>query len=201
MKMRATTESRDEETRCSIVAAAENLFHQFGYQKTTVADIAKKLGMSSANVYRFFESKKQINESVALRLMGEVEQACEAIAGGGGDAASRVRKLIATVHEMNNERYIADVRMHEMVAAAMRDSWPIINQHIEKLDVIMAGVIKDGVAAKEFEVADPVLAARCVHVAIMRFSNPSLMIECRGMEVPSLEQMTDFVLRGLGCRE
>ena len=44
---------------------AERLFREIGYQKTTVADIAKVLRMSPANVYRFFDSKKAIHEGVA----------------------------------------------------------------------------------------------------------------------------------------
>ncbi len=199
--MRPSTEIKEADTRGRIVAAAERLFHQFGYQKTTVADIAKDIGMSSANVYRFFESKKQINESVALRLMGEVEQACAAIAAEPGPAVAKVRQFIATVHKMNNERYIADVRMHEMVAAAMRDSWPIIHQHVQKLDRIMAEIIHDGIASGDFRVTDPQIASRCVHTAIMRFCNPSIMMECLDMDVPTLEQMTEFVLGGLGWQK
>ena len=48
-------------TRDRIVETAERFFREIGYQKTTVADIAKALRMSPANVYRFFESKKAIN--------------------------------------------------------------------------------------------------------------------------------------------
>ena len=46
-------------------AVAERLFREIGYQKTTVADIAKVLKMSPANVYRFFDSKKAIHQGVA----------------------------------------------------------------------------------------------------------------------------------------
>jgi AcrR family transcriptional regulator len=68
----ATLADRPETgTRSRIVATAERLFREIGYQKTTVADIAKSLKMSPANVYRFFDSKKAINEAVAERLMGE----------------------------------------------------------------------------------------------------------------------------------
>jgi DNA-binding NarL/FixJ family response regulator len=42
---------------------AERLFRQFGYQKTTVADIAAALGMSPANIYRFFASKAAIKDA------------------------------------------------------------------------------------------------------------------------------------------
>ena len=55
----------DTDVRERILVTAERLFREIGYQKTTVADIAKALRMSSANVYRFFDSKKSINAGVA----------------------------------------------------------------------------------------------------------------------------------------
>ena len=62
---------------------AERLFREIGYQKTTVADIAKMLRMSPANVYRFFDSKKAIHEGVACGLMGEVEDAAQGLPSPG----------------------------------------------------------------------------------------------------------------------
>jgi Bacterial regulatory proteins, tetR family len=52
---------------------AERLFRQIGFQKTTVADIARELHMSPANVYRFFAAKSEINEAgrAASLLSGE----------------------------------------------------------------------------------------------------------------------------------
>ncbi len=63
-----------------------------------------------------FDSKKSINAGVARRLMGEVEQAAQAIAARQGSAAARLRKLLTTVHQMNSDRYVGDSKMHEMVA-------------------------------------------------------------------------------------
>jgi AcrR family transcriptional regulator len=71
--MTLVSEHIESDTRERILVVAERLFRQFGYQKTTVADIAKELRMSPANVYRFFDSKKAINAGVARALMGEVE--------------------------------------------------------------------------------------------------------------------------------
>ena len=73
--MTLVSEHTETDTRERILVVAERLFRQLGYQKTTVADIAKELRMSPANVYRFFDSKKSIHESVARALMGEVETA------------------------------------------------------------------------------------------------------------------------------
>src|SRR5215204_4333830 len=103
------------ETRRRIVETAERLFREIGYQKTTVADIAKALRMSPANVYRFFESKKAINEAVADRMLVGLEGQLEAIATGPGSAAERLRALIETYHRLSVERFTDNHRMHEMV--------------------------------------------------------------------------------------
>ncbi len=63
--MTLISEHVETDTRERILVVAERLFRQIGYQKTTVADIAKELRMSPANVYRFFDSKKAIHEGVA----------------------------------------------------------------------------------------------------------------------------------------
>jgi len=73
--MTLVSEHIEPDTRERILVVAERLFRQLGYQKTTVADIAKELRMSPANVYRFFDSKKSIHEGVCRVLMGEVEEA------------------------------------------------------------------------------------------------------------------------------
>ena len=79
-------------TRCRILATAEEAFRLVGYQKTTVADIAKTLRMSPANVYRFFESKKAIHEAVIKRLMDDTEQrVAQAAAAPDRTAAARER--------------------------------------------------------------------------------------------------------------
>src|SRR5262245_9640899 len=61
------------DVRTRILDEAERLFRVYGYTKTTVADIARELGMSPANVYRFFPSKSAIHEALADRMVAEVE--------------------------------------------------------------------------------------------------------------------------------
>ena len=68
------------ETRKRILAEAERLFRLYGYTKTTVADIAEACRMSSANVYRFFASKSDINNAICERVIAGDEDALVAIA-------------------------------------------------------------------------------------------------------------------------
>jgi len=195
--MNDVTDHIETDVRERILTTAERLFREIGYQKTTVADIARDLRMSPANVYRFFDSKKSINAGVAKRLMREVEQASSKIASDNKGAAERLRQLLATVHRMNSDRYVADSKMHDMVAAAMEENWDVCRLHMECITGTIATVIADGVASGEFPVTDVNAAALCTCTAMVRFFHPQLIAECADKPGPTLDQMIDFVLAGL----
>jgi AcrR family transcriptional regulator len=198
--MTLVSEHIEHDTRERILAVAERLFREIGYQKTTVADIAKVLRMSPANVYRFFDSKKAIHEGVARTLMGGVEDAAQAIATRRESAASRLRELMTTIHRMNCERYIGDSKLHEMVEVAMEESWEVCVAHMLLITETIGKVIGEGAASGEFEAPDVPLAAKCACTAMMRFFHPQMIAQCANKPGPSLDQMIDFVLAGLAPR-
>jgi AcrR family transcriptional regulator len=190
----------EPDTRERILEVAERLFREIGYQKTTVADIAKVLRMSPANVYRFFDSKKAIHEGVARVLMGEVEDAAQAIVAKPGPAAHRLRELMTSIHRMNSERYVGNSKLHEMVEVAMEESWEVCVAHMERITQTIGAVIAEGAASGEFEAPDVPLAAMCACTAMMRFFHPQMIAQCATKPGPSLDQMIDFVIAGLSPR-
>jgi AcrR family transcriptional regulator len=195
--MTLVSENIEQDTRERILVVAERLFREIGYQKTTVADIAKMLRMSPANVYRFFDSKKAIHEGVARSLMGGVEDAAQAIAAKRGPAATRLRELLTAIHRMNSERYVGDSKLHEMVAIAMEESWEVCLAHMQHLTETIGSVIADGVASGEFETSDVPVTTLCAFTAMMRFFHPQMIAECVNKPGPTLDQMIDFILAGL----
>jgi AcrR family transcriptional regulator len=198
--MTLIAEHTETDTRERILVAAERLFRELGYQKTTVGDIAKALHMSPANVYRFFDSKKAIHEGVARVLMGEVEEVTEAILRKPGSAASRLRELITTVHRMNSERYVGDSKLHEMVEIAMEESWEVCVAHIQTITETIGGLIAQGVASGEFEATDVPLAAMCTCHSMVGYFHPQMIAQGQNKPHPSIDQMTDFILAGLASR-
>jgi AcrR family transcriptional regulator len=198
--MTLISENVETDTRERILVVAERLFREIGYQKTTVADIAKVLRMSPANVYRFFDSKKAIHEGVARTLMGGVEVAAQAIASKPGSAASRLRELMTSIHRMNSERYVGDSKLHEMVEIAMEESWQVCVAHMEQITMTIGSVIAEGAASGEFEVRDVPEAAKCACTAMMRFFHPQMIAQCADKPGPSIDQMIDFILAALAPR-
>ena len=198
--MTLISEHIEPDTRERILVVAERLFREIGYQKTTVADIAKELRMSPANVYRFFDSKKSIHEGVARSLMGEVEQAAQTIAAQPGPAAVRLRELMTSIHHMNAERYVGDSKMHEMVAIAMEEDWDVCVTHMQLITETIGSVIAQGAATGEFEVRDIPLAAMCACTGMIRFFHPQMIAQCATKPGPSIDEMIDFIIAGLSPR-
>lgn len=193
----AEKEAKGKDTHRLIVEVAERLFRQLGYQKTTVADIARELHMSPANVYRFFGAKSEINAAVCVDLLAKIEAEAGKIAASRGAAPQRMRNLVASVEKANYKRYMFDRKLHELVEAAMTENWAIMREHSQRMTGMLEQIIASGIAAGEFHQGDAALAARLVNAACIRFCHPRLMAEYEQEPEPALDRMLDFCVAAL----
>ena len=62
---------KKQEKKEAIMQAALQLFSSNGFHKTTIPDIAKKLGMSVGNLYNYFSSKDLLAQEI-IRYTSEI---------------------------------------------------------------------------------------------------------------------------------
>ena len=191
--------SRAEATRAAIMDTAERLFRTLGYQKTAVADIARELRMSPANVYRFFPSKAAINEAICARILAGLENLAWGIARGPGTPPDRLRALFRALQEQTIALFFHEKTMHDMVGAAMQENWPVIEAHSPAIETAIRHILMDGQATGCFARLDAILAARIVHTAIVAFIHPQVVEQCvaRPDQSVQADAMADFLLRAL----
>src|SRR6188768_2493802 len=101
--MNAQVKTKPDDTRARIMDTADALFRRLGFAKTAVADIAAELGMSPANVYRFFPSKNAIVEAICQRCLSELDTRVWAIARSPGTAASRLERLFVEIFSYHRD--------------------------------------------------------------------------------------------------
>jgi AcrR family transcriptional regulator len=176
--MNAQARTKPDDTRARIMAAAEALFRRLGFAKTTVADIAAELGMSPANVYRFFPSKNAIVEAICQRCLAEVETKAWAAARDSGPAAERIERLILEIVNFHKENHFTEPRVKDLVVAAMELSWDAIKAHKETMRVTIATILSDGIASGEFEPVEPQETAQLIMCSVVAFTHPMLLGEC-----------------------
>ena len=79
-----------------IVAAARELFAEAGYEATSIAAIARKVGVADGAIYRHFESKRDILHSVIAGFYGPLVESASQIVRDISDPRDRLRALVRT---------------------------------------------------------------------------------------------------------
>ena len=193
-----TQDSARQENIGRILEAAERLFRHYGYGKTTVADIARDLGMSPANVYRFFASKEQIHQAICERMLAASLELNRAIAALPLAAAERLSRCVLEQHKLTVETMLDEKKVHEMVIVAIERDWHVVDKYIDQLHLIYTGLIEEGIEAGEFAKQDAAVAARCFGATSATLCHPQLVAQCLMKDNRATpEQLVDFAVRAL----
>src|SRR5262249_15879744 len=142
--MNTVVKARPDDTRARIIETAEALFRRLGYAKTAVADIASELGMSPANVYRFFPSKAAIVEAICERCLAELHDKAWAVTRSRAPASTRIERLVLETLTYHKENLLTEQRVHDMVVVAIEQNWDAIKIHKETLRGMIEMIIRDG---------------------------------------------------------
>ena len=174
-----------QENVTRILDAAERLFRHYGYSKTTVADIARDLGMSPANIYRFFASKVEIHQALCGRMLATAYQIAYDIRHQPISASERLRRYVETQHQLTLDLMLDEMKVHEMIIVAIERDWHVIEKHIDRV-------------AGEFAEQDPVVASRCFGAATINLCHPQMVAQCLAKtNRASVDELIDYVIRAL----
>jgi AcrR family transcriptional regulator len=176
--MNPQVRAKPEDTRERIMATAEALFRRLGFAKTAVADIAAELGMSPANVYRFFDSKNAIVEAICRRCLSNVEEKAWAVARSKAAAAARLERLILEILAYHKENLVTEHRVNEIVVAAIEQNWDTIRAHKDTIRNVVELILRDGIDAGEFEPVDPRETADLIMRSVVCFTHPLVVGQC-----------------------
>jgi AcrR family transcriptional regulator len=94
-------------TRDRIVAAADELFYQRGFEKTSFADIAKEVQLSRGNFYYHFKAKDEILAAVIERRKAKTQAMLDEWAAKAPAAIDRLRCFAEMLirNQKNIQRY------------------------------------------------------------------------------------------------
>ena len=197
------TRANPDEVRARILEVAEEHYRRIGHHKTSVTDIASELGMSRANVYRFFPSRDAINEFICRRVVSEVTNIAIAIARTDAPALEKLDRLLTAVHHHNKTKLIKDhplgMHLDDRPVLLHGDDNHVVNAPFE-------AIIREGVEAGELKVEDPAELARAVNTTPFfqsRFNtlHPILIEHCvqHGEDTEAgLREQIRFILKALG---
>lgn len=167
-----------EEMRTRILDVAEEHFRRAGVHKTSLGDIAAELGMSAANIYRFFPSREAINGAICERVVRRAEDITAAIMQSEATASEKLERLLHAIHRHNMTLLADHTRLHELIVLASKEHWDIMDAHASRMRANLAQIMRQGIEAGEFNIENPAEAARATMTACAPFLNPLLIGSC-----------------------
>lgn len=76
-----------------ILEFCENYFMKYGFQKTTMDEIAKELRISKKTIYKHFSSKSDLVRAVFIRIRNDLSGQIETIVNGEGNAVIKLHMI------------------------------------------------------------------------------------------------------------
>jgi AcrR family transcriptional regulator len=182
-----------------LLAAAETLFGERSYQRTTVAGICARAGMATGSFYAYYGSKAEIFTAVVRQLNADLRMAMkEAIEQAGPGQRERERASFRAFFDMLSERPWMDriVRESEFVAPGL------YREYYEHLARGYARGVRQAQLAGEVDAQyDPEVIAY-MYTGIGNFIGMRWTDWTAGGQVPDdvLDDLLDVLRRGLPPR-
>jgi len=165
-----------EDISAQILNAAEARFRTYGFGKTTMAEIAGDINMSTANLYRYYENKLAIGSAMANRCFCERESFLTEIANRAGLTESE--RLDVFVLEMLNFMYGQfnnEPKVAELVEVIVTKRPDMIQEKIDSDRKLIAVILQQGNKNGEFDIKDVEEMSGFVLASIAQFATPFLM--------------------------
>jgi AcrR family transcriptional regulator len=175
--------TRRDQTRWRILNKADELFHRFGFYKTTVADIARELEMSPANVYKFFASKQELVQAVAELNMTTMKTAIVESTKAEKYAIGRLKAFVLAIHRVHQNKFCAEHEIYRLILAAHDEQWPCLVDFKKFLHGMLTEILESGRKTEEFSHFEASIEAGVVLDSLAWIINPLLMFELKNTQV------------------
>ncbi|WP_439816950.1 TetR/AcrR family transcriptional regulator [Zavarzinia sp. CC-PAN008] len=164
------------EMHALIVQAAEERFRRHGYAKTTVADIAGELDVSTAYIYKFYDSKMAILEAVCSTTLAKIGKALWSVAESDDPAPTRFARVYQTLLSESVNLFFNDRQLYDLVRVGCSSRFPAVDTHKQTMRGVMRRIIGDGRADGTFETETPLdETVDAVAYTLIQFAHPLVL--------------------------
>jgi len=195
-----------EARREEILSAAEGLFSQNGFFKTSMAEIAEATQFAMGTLYKFFKSKEDIYISLVESKVEEMLLQLEQAVRKADSADEKIREVIrvklafADQHRDFFRIYVSEWSGFEWtVKSAFGEG--VWKRYLAQIDLV-ANLIKDGIKTGEFKKVNPKDTSLALH-GMLNSTIYVWILQAGPKEslVDKGEWLGNLFLGGLGTRE
>ena len=204
MSAQTTDKAADKaDSRTTILRAAADRILHYGYNKTTMSEIAADCGMSAGNIYRFYPSKIDIAEAMTREYGGDSHRLYEEIIRDSGRSPSRkLRDLFAMRLERTFRTFEKHPKLMELADIMARERPDYLAEERAQERILIEKILDEGCTSGDFALPeDLTITADLVQCAMLKFRIPQLWTtEQLDALIPEMEGLLRLMLTGISAR-
>tara|TARA_B100000959_G_C14964199_1_gene617043 strand:+ start:371 stop:955 length:585 start_codon:yes stop_codon:yes gene_type:complete len=165
------------EIKKQILDSANERFNHYGYNKTTMAEIANDCDMTAGNLYRYFQNKEEIITQIAVQCMQLREETLrKLVENHKSDVADLLLSFVLKNLEYSFKEFSQQKKIYELIEFITRKQRKLLDQHLKNIQSLISLILEKGRKSKEFKFGDTEVVAEAVLNATTKFMAPSFMV-------------------------
>ena len=180
-----------------IIEAAMKRFRHFGFNKTTMVELAEDCQMSAANIYRFFKGKKDILATIVVEQQQLVEsRGRDIVELPNLSSRQKITLFLTEIFELQYDFYKESPRIQDSINYITQHRIDLIMAHKAVKISMLVAIIQQGIFCGEFQVIDAEQRAEAIISSLLLFHTPifyhlysydELTVKCAGVIEALLE--------------
>lgn len=186
-----------DDTRDRILKVAVKIFSRYGFQKTTMDEIAKTAHKAKGSVYYYFNSKEDLFRAVVQQEINEIKSGLTRVIIQQRETSAMIKEYL--LQRMYLMKYA--VNYHETLKADFSEKYEFLEDIREEFfrfetDLLKA-ILDKGVEEKKLDIRDTTATAVVIILAMKAIEIPFYLQKRISQYENTITELLDILIRGL----
>jgi AcrR family transcriptional regulator len=191
---------KHDERRNEILDAAEKLFTEKGYVKTTINDILQEVGIAKGTFYYYFKSKEEVMDAVAVRYIDMGTEAVKKVVEEKNLTAFEKLKILFTADVTGSDKKDEILEeFHKAEDAEMHQRSLLMT--IERLTPLITQIVLQGIEEKVFNTPYPKEIVEIILISLNTIFDEGLFQWEAEEKIQKAKALAYFMGKSLGAEK
>ena len=186
-----------DQTREKILLVAARMFGKYGFQKTTIDEIARTAHKAKGSVYYYFKSKEELFLAVVTQEINVIKSGLTRVIVDSQDATGMIRQYLMSRMILMKDA----LNYHESLKADLVGDFSFLNESREdftrfEID-LMKAILDRGVRENKFQIKDTQATAQVIILAMKAIEIPFYHQHKIAEYEQTIVELLDILIKGL----
>lgn len=187
------------DVRDKAIHIALALVRKYGYERFRLNDVAKELDISHAALYKYFNSKEDLLDSITAQWLKNIENGLQDIVNSELEIQERMIRWSVYLYRMKREKVLSDVEPYEAFLDSTKMNRPYIIDHVQISHKQFQTMVEIAINQQKFK-GEPNEITSLILSSVVMFHHPALVFQhAHSDRTHELEHLLKVIFVGLSA--